>query len=349
MNNIFTILKEELQWDDKRVDFLEKFIEGLIKAKTVNLSEISNFFDNTIKKESAYRRIQRFFKDFNISFTRFAKLLMKFIPEEKRILIIDRTEWGDVNIFFLAIEYQGVAIPVLWEVLEKKGSTNTLERISLIEDYVNVFGKENIKYLTADREFIGKDWFKWLKDNEIKLLIRLKKNFLIEVGIKGKKKVGGYYRYYESKSRITELFGIELKIMGKRINSGELLILATNAAELEIEDYSKRWGIETMFLCLKSHGFNLEDTKMTENYKIDKLIALISLAYSWCLVTGKRFKNKDSRYRKDLGYYSKSIFKIGIERLRSCIFDKVSNHKLYSIVSSLFCSIINGYSSCVVE
>lgn len=251
--------------------------------------------------------------------------------------------------FFLAIEYQGVAIPVLWEVLDKEGSTNTLERINLIEDYVNVFGKEDIKYLTADREFIGEKWFKWLKENKINFLIRLKSNFLIDVGINGKKKIKGYYRYYESKNRIVELFGIELKIMGKRINSKELLILATNATELEIEDYSKRWCIETMFLCLKSNGFNLEDTKMKENYKIDKLIGLLSLAYCWCLVIGNRFKTKDSRYRKDLGYYSKSIFKIGFERLRSCIFDKVSNNKIYLIVSSLFCSVINGFSSYVVE
>lgn len=100
MDNIFNIIKEELQWSEDRIDFLVKFTEALIKAKTVNLSEISNFFDSSVEKESSYRRIQRFFKDFNIYFTAFAKLLMKFTLKEKRILIIDRTEWNGINIFF---------------------------------------------------------------------------------------------------------------------------------------------------------------------------------------------------------------------------------------------------------
>lgn len=166
MNTIFNTIKEELQWSDERVDFLVKFTESLIKVKTVNLSEISKYFDPTIKSNSSYRRIQRFFKEYNIFFTGFAKLLMKFTTEDKKVLILDRTQWKGVNIFFLAIEYQGVAIPILWDVLDKKGNTNTLERIRLIDDYVNVFGVENINYLTADREFIGKEWFNWLKEKD---------------------------------------------------------------------------------------------------------------------------------------------------------------------------------------
>lgn len=343
MNTIFNTIKEELQWSDERVDFLVKFTESLIKVKTVNLSEISKYFDPTIKSNSSYRRIQRFFKEYNIFFTAFAKLLMKFTTEDKKVLILDRTQWKGVNIFFLAIEYQGVAIPILWDVLDKKGNTNTLERIRLIDDYVNVFGVENINYLTADREFIGKEWFNWLKEKKINFLIRLKSNFLIEEGIKGKKKIKGYYRYYESKEKVTKLFGIELRIIGKRINNKELLIVATNMTEIELDDYSKRWGIETMFLCLKSKGFNLEDIKMKESYKIDKLIALLSLSYCWCLITGNLFKHKDSRYRKKLGYYSKSIFKIGLDRLSISIIDKFLRPKEYLKLTTLFASVINGF------
>ncbi len=44
------------------------------------------------------------------------------------------------------------------------------EKKDLLQDYLNIFGLESIKYLTADREFIGKDWFKWLKTNQIPFL-----------------------------------------------------------------------------------------------------------------------------------------------------------------------------------
>lgn len=319
METLFSTLKEELQLADKKTEYIIEIIKSIIETKTINLDAIAQVINPNNKSESNYRMLQRFFKDFNFVFTSLAKILISYAPKKDRILIIDRTQWKDNNIFFLAIMYQNVAISILWDTLDKKGSSNTLERISLIEDYVNIFGKENIKYLVADREFIGKDWFKWLNTNGIKFLIRVKSNFLIEEGINSKKKVKGIYRYYHSKEKVAKLFGIELKIMGKRVNKKDILIVATNASELALEDYSNRWSIECMFSCFKKKGFNLESTKMSANYKIDKLIALISLAYCCCITVGLHYKYKDSSFRKDLGYRSKSIFKIGLQRLYNAI------------------------------
>lgn len=349
MQSLFNTLKENLQLPEKKIAYFISFIESIIKTKTVNLESISSVINPDIKKESNYRELQRFFKDFSFVFTYFSKLLMSFIPEGNKVLIIDRTEWKGINIFFLCVEYQGVGIPILWECLDKKGCTNTLERISLIEDYINIFGKESIKYLTADREFISKIWFKWLKDNEIKFLIRIKSNFLIEIGMKGKKKIAGYYRYYESKSRLVELFGIELRVMGKRINNKQLLIVATNSSEVLLEDYSSRWLIETMFSCFKKKGFKLEDTKMSDNYKIEKLVALISIAYCWCISIGLFFEKKDSKFRKDLGYRNKSIFKIGLERVANSIFQKNVSTKNYFYYQSILCSNSKLFKHIVVE
>lgn len=38
------------------------------------------------------------------------------------------------------------------------------------------FGKERIIKFLADREFVGKKWFNWLKSEEIDFAIRIKKN-----------------------------------------------------------------------------------------------------------------------------------------------------------------------------
>lgn len=124
--------------------------------------------------------------------------------------------------------------------------------------------------------------------------------------------------------------------MGKRINNKELLIVATNSNEVLLEEYSKRWAVENMFSCLKTRGFNLETTKVKENYKLEKLVAILSIAYSWCIITGKHYRKKDSRYRKDLGCYSKSIFKIGFDRLNTSIFKKHLEPKEYERYCSLF-------------
>ncbi|MBL0230736.1 MAG: hypothetical protein IPP76_08035 [Moraxellaceae bacterium] len=70
----------------------------------------------------------------------------------------------------LAVVYQGVAIPVYWLVLNKKGNSNQRERICLIHRFIRQFGRYNIKGILADREFIGSEWWSWLTENEIPFL-----------------------------------------------------------------------------------------------------------------------------------------------------------------------------------
>lgn len=46
--------------------------------------------------------------------------------------------------------------------------------------------------------------------------------------------------------------------------------------------YTKRWEIETLFSCLKSRGFNLEDSHLTDMKKIKKLLVVYAIAFCWC-------------------------------------------------------------------
>jgi len=334
MQSLFNTLKDELQLPDKKIKFFVSFIESIIQKKTINLDAIAELINPENKKESNYRVIQRFFKDYNICFSYLARFLMKNLPEGKKIVIIDRTQWKELNIFFLSVEYQGVAIPILWNLLDKKGNTNVLEKKDLLEDYINLFGVESINYLTADREFIGKAWFKWLDELKIPFLIRIKSNFLLDNGV-SKTKVKNTFRYYTTKDKITSLFGIELKLAGKRINKKDLIIVATNNPDLFLSDYSNRWLIETMFACFKKKGFNLESTRMKDNYKVDKLICFVAIAYLWCILAGIHFKTKQKKKTK-LKYPRKSIFKHGLETITKSISERYYLPEQYHKVQALF-------------
>ena len=77
-----------------------------------------------------------------------------------------------------------------------------------------------------------------------------------------------------------------------------------------LELYKLRWGIELLFSHLKKRGFNLEDTHMTGTKKIEKLFAVVSLAflfsYSWgCTLRGKRTQTSALK--------RKSHFRLGLE------------------------------------
>ena len=58
----------------------------------------------------------------------------------------------------LAVIHDGVAYPLLFSMLPKKGTSNTQERIDLVQRYINLFGRETIDCLLADREFVGERW-----------------------------------------------------------------------------------------------------------------------------------------------------------------------------------------------
>jgi len=60
-------------------------------------------------------------------------------------------------------------------LLDKRGNSNTQERIDILTSFIKQFGKTSIRGILADREFIGEKWFNYLKDNGINFIIRIKK------------------------------------------------------------------------------------------------------------------------------------------------------------------------------
>jgi len=174
-------LGEKLEWNKARIDFLAKFIMALIQVRTVNFSEIANIMMGKAKVDSNYKRIVRFFSKFEICYKRIAMLIVKLVNIEKPwVIVIDRTEWkyGNnwINILTLAIVYKAIAFPICWKILNKKGDSNTEERKELVEEFINIFGVKSIKFLLADREFIGQRWFSYLIIKGIDFRIRMKEN-----------------------------------------------------------------------------------------------------------------------------------------------------------------------------
>ena len=154
----------------------------LLRLKQVNLTQLALAFSSEATPQSRYRRLQRFFADVVFNYDHIAHLIMSLFDFEAQgyYLALDRTNWQwgktDINFLTLAVVYRGVAIPVYWLVLNKKGNSNQRERICLIQRFIRQFGRDNIKGILADREFIGSEWWSWLTENEIPFFIRIKQN-----------------------------------------------------------------------------------------------------------------------------------------------------------------------------
>ncbi|MBM3208625.1 MAG: transposase [Chlamydiae bacterium] len=74
--------------------------------------------------------------------------------------------------------------------------------------------------------------------------------------------------------------------------------------------YRKRWEIETLFSCLKTRGFRMEDTHMTAPEKMEKLLFVLAISFCWSY----KLVIKDAEkaiHRKPHGRLSKSLFRVG--------------------------------------
>jgi hypothetical protein len=323
-------LRPHLSWHGARLTFLAAFLIALLRVKTINFAELATAFSGKAHTDSHYKRLQRFFRDFEMDYGEIAQTVVALMSiPEPWVLSIDRTEWKFgkcvFNILMLGIVHDGVAFPVAWTLLDKRGNSNSHERMELFNDFLERFRDRKIACLCADREFVGKDWFGYLLDDpNTPFRIRIRSNHKLSDG-RSSLKVGilfqdlqvGQHKVLRHKRL---LWGHWLYIAALRLEDGDLLVIATQSApHSAIPDYAQRWGIETLFGIFKTRGFCLESTHLTDPQRLSKLLALLSLALCWVVLTGEWLHQNEPLNLKTHGRRAKSIFRYGFDYLRNIL------------------------------
>ena len=330
-------LKEELckhfVGQSQRLKMLTKLILSMLKLSTVSYSKLCLVLNPEVKKESNYKRIQRFVKEFNFCQKGYIQFVWKlFVSKNEWVaLSVDRTNWkfgkSNINILLIGISYKGTAIPLIWQLLDKRGNSSTAERIALMNKLLgqlNLEQKKQIKCLLADREFIGKEWLSYLKKMSFTFVIRIRNNSLMRKFGKIKEvKVSAYFsqKHFKALRKPRIIFGHKLYIGGQKTAGKEWLILIS---DLPISQgkifYGERWGIEVFFGSCKIRGFNFEDTPITKPERLSNLVFLIALAFVWALKTGESLLKKGYRIpiKKLKNRKAKlfSLFRIGLDFLK---------------------------------
>lgn len=311
---------------------------GIIQYGTVNLSRVVSVFDGSAQQASNYRRLQRFFQHIHLDAACLARLIVRLTGLEGQdwVLAIDRTTWefsGTVhNVLLLAIAHKGVAVPVMWHMLADKGRSSMEERKALMEDFLAAFPKRGRIILTGDREFLGNPWLAWLREKNIRFCLRLKENVHFCKNGRPPVQIRKAFASLPHGGSVTLLEPVRLtqkpeddaprvRLSVLRLDTGELLILAD---DLPAEDdpfpvYAKRWQIETLFSALKTRGFRLEDTRMTDPAKISTLIGILSVAFAFAHKVGEWKHGILPVLVKSHGRRAFSFFRYGLETLRRCI------------------------------
>jgi len=337
-NDFISILNNHFQGEVNlsRLKLLEMFVLALCKVQTVGFEKLANAFDSKAMAASSLRRIQRFIARYALNSDLIAKLIFGLLPYKENLqLSIDRTNWKfgqtNINIFMLGVTYKGVAFPLLFKMLDKRGNSNCKERIDLVNRFIKLFGTNCIDCLMADREFVGDDWIQFLNDNRIRYYIRIRNNFKVYLPHKDKEmKVSwlfnalkyGTFSHYKRIVKIgTQLCYISgCKIISKNKKTDFLIIISFNKPEQAQINYKNRWQIETCFKAMKSSGFDMEKTHLQDIVRIEKLTLIVMIAFVWCYKTGIFIhENIKSIEIKKHGRKAISIFKLGLSYIANVL------------------------------
>lgn len=320
-------LAQNVTWNKARINFVAKFLIAMIQVRSVNLTEIASVFAGGAQKASHYKRIQRFLRYFELPYAAVAAFVLRLLGTPAPwALTLDRTDWylgqTPLNILVLGVVHQGTAFPLLWTVLPKKGCSNTAERIALLDEFGRQFGFSAIAYLCGDREFIGKTWFSYLRRKDIGCRIRVRAN--TQIGNARGHAVAACQLFRHCRVGHGEalrggrmLWGERWYVSGLRLPKGEyVIVVSERETETALSDYAKRWEIETLFGCLKTRGFCLEATHVTDTERLKKLLALVALAFCWAHVVGEWLSAQKPLPIKKHGRKAVSIFRHGLDHLR---------------------------------
>ena len=304
-----------------RLKCLTDLVLALTSARSVNLVHIATHSFSQAKVDSHHRRLQRFLSQWEMPRKAITQLILSKIPKPKNgyVLSIDRTNWQfgktHINILTIGVIIDKIAVPLVWRTLpqaSKRGNSNTSHRIKLMSELLEALPAEHIHFIAMDREFHGKKWLKWLHQNNLTFVLRIKANTLIN---------GKQAREYQRSAREAKMiWGMPLYFGLRKVNSkrtGDLYVVSNHFKPIKaLNAYKKRWGIEVVFGHFKKKGFNLEDTHVTEAERIDRLVAVITLSFFYCFGWGiilKKLTPNSTKIRR------KSHFRLGLEDIARLI------------------------------
>lgn len=309
-----------------RIDLIRRLVCALIQVRSVNLKKLACSLPGRAHVDSHYRRLQRFFSSGFSPGVFTALIVSKLVrPGQPQLLVMDRTHWRlgrrDLNLLCVGLVHQGLSIPLEYPSLQKPGNSNTAERQRILKKAL-AYLDARVCCLVADRAFIGREWFAFLREQSIDFVIRLRGNtaLTLDAGLcsdgtaLSERMLPGTTRYYPQ----TTLYGgLTLNVVCHRPLRGQPILLVTNRTDLKqvLALYGQRWAIETTFACLKSRGFNLEETHLTHPQRLHVLLGLLAWTLLWTLWTGKQRTQKKPTPLKKHGRKAISLFRRGLDQL----------------------------------
>ena len=331
MTHAYSIEAIEHQLQALGLPFAPHFARALVAlltARKISLHQIAHLMPGNQNPEANRQQMRRCLDHESTAADMWTGVIAALLPKGKWILALDRTEWKrgatTINLLVLAVVVHGCAIPLLWSVVPNPGASDTRERKHLLERFMALLGKERVRFITADREFIGREWIGWLLEQGLAFRIRVKAGEWLRHAdpAKGEKRGSQWFglRACRCKPRAMTLWGLPVYVGGKRLGgSNEYLIVISNEKGDLLSEYRLRWKIETLFQALKGRGFDLESCRLSQERRLSGWFGFLSLGLCWCLKVGRFLDEIAPLPLKKHGRRAISVFQRGLRELQALV------------------------------
>ncbi|GAA5504376.1 IS4 family transposase ISDge11 [Deinococcus xinjiangensis] len=266
-------------------------------------------------------------------------ILLLLFPEGKLTSVMDRTSWKygqtHLNVLVLAVWVGDLALQLAWKVLPHGGNSDMRTRMFLVGTLLRHLPARRWAVLIADREFIGQEWFSFLRDRGIKRCIRIRENTLID---EEKAKVEFQNLQVGQVRGLLErawVYGSWMQVVATLSPQGERVLVASDRPIWEtLTTYRRRWTVECTSSAMKTRGLNLEQTHMTAPDRLGRLFGLLCLALAWLLRIGvEKARAEPIRVMRKKNRPTMSRARYGAQELGRAI--RWAEDTLYTFISLL--------------
>ena len=282
------------------VPFPENFaraLVGLLTGKKISVHEVANLMPGEQSLDANRQQIRRNLDHPSMQGQVWSRSIGALLPKTRWTLALDRSTWerGEtvINLLVLAVVVHGCSVPLLWKVMPEAGNSDTAERIELMQEFLDIFGAHRWRFLTADREFIGKEWISWLLERKLAFRIRIKAGEFLTHWDGRRRRAWEFFSQQgcRCKPRRMKLWGLDVFVGGKRLYHDNFLIVISSdfvndSTRDVLSEYRLRWNIETLFQALKGRGFDLESCRLSQERRLSGWFGFLALGLCWCLKVG---------------------------------------------------------------
>ncbi len=333
---------------------LAALVSGIVGSRSCHLPQIARKVPDGSKHESRSKRFARFLQNKSVTpetfFLPYAQVLAESLPPGPLVLIMDGSQVGRgcmALMLSVLYEHRGPqgdrkrgfekmrALPLCWLVVRaRKGHFSQERHQELLAQAKQILPPHRAVIFLGDGEFDGPSLLADVSAAGWRYVCRTARNVLLseadwpdETFTLSQMMADGGLRPGDCVELTDLLFsaqGLGPVLMGAvwEPDQDEPLLLVTNLEFLHEARfwYKKRFGIETLFSDLKSRGFHLGHSHLSDPPRLCRLLIATCLAYYWMVCLGVEVLRRGWQkitHRADR--CDLSLFQIGLTWLEHCL------------------------------